>query len=169
MLDRDLAKLYCVETKYLKRQAKRNAKRFPSDFMFELKQEEFDDWRCQNVTSNSDKMGLRHAPLAFTEHGIAMLSAILNSDLAIEINIKIIRAFIELRKNIVKKSRYKLLNEKMRRIESEVDILRTNQTIESRRIDEKLLQVSSRTHNSSQILDEFQDTYIIIKRPSKET
>ena len=78
MLDRDLADLYGVETKYLKRQVKRNLSRFPEDFMFELTKEEFDQWRSQNVTSNStDKMGLRYAPFVFTEQGVAQLSSVL--------------------------------------------------------------------------------------------
>ncbi len=71
MLDRDLADLYEVETKYLKRAVKRNIERFPEDFMFELTRTEMDDWRCQFGTSNSEKMGLRHPPMAFTEQGVA--------------------------------------------------------------------------------------------------
>lgn len=87
MLDRDLARLYGVETKYLKRQVRRNIDRFPPDFIFELSQDEFSDWRCQFVTSNpADKMGLRYRPYAFTEHGILMLSSVLNSKKAIQIN-----------------------------------------------------------------------------------
>src|SRR5680860_139907 len=83
MLDRDLAEMYGVETKNLKRQVKRNIERFPEDFMFELNEKEFKDWRSQIVTSNSaDKMGLRYAPFVFTEQGVAMLSSVLNSDTA---------------------------------------------------------------------------------------
>ena len=67
MLDRDLAELYGVETKVLKQAVRRNIKRFPDDFMFELTKEEFENWRSQFVTSNSDKMGLRYKPMAFTE------------------------------------------------------------------------------------------------------
>ena len=100
MLDRDLAQLYGVETKRLKEQVKRNIKRFPRDFMIELTKEEFENWRSQIATSNSDKMGLRHAPMAFTEQGVAMLSSVLNSDRAIDVNIQIMRAFIEMRKII---------------------------------------------------------------------
>ena len=78
MLDRDLAELYSVETKQLKRQVRRNIDRFPEDFMFELTKEEFKNWRCQFGTSNSsDKMGLRYSPMVFTEHGVAMLSSVL--------------------------------------------------------------------------------------------
>lgn len=98
MLDRDLAELYGVETKYLKRQVRRNLDRFPPDFMFRLSKQEFKNWRCQFVTSNSaDKMGLRYPPYAFTEPGVAMLSSVLNSSRAIHVNIQIIRTFIKLR------------------------------------------------------------------------
>jgi hypothetical protein len=83
MLDRDLATLYGIETKRLKEQVKRNITRFPVDFMFELTKIELENWRSQFATSNSDKMGLRYAPMAFTEHGILMLSSVLNSDKAI--------------------------------------------------------------------------------------
>lgn len=98
MLDRDLAELYGVETKQLKRQVKRNQDRFPEDFMFELDEAEFKNWRSQFGTSNQgDKMGLRYAPYAFTEQGVAMLSSVLNSKTAIEVNIRIIRIFTRLR------------------------------------------------------------------------
>ncbi|MEZ4756775.1 MAG: ORF6N domain-containing protein [Flavobacteriales bacterium] len=98
MLDRDLAELYGVETKHLKRQVRRNLGRFPEDFMFELTKEEFEDWRSQFVTSNSgDWMGLRYTPMAFTEQGVAMLSSVLNSEQAILVNIHIIRVFSRMR------------------------------------------------------------------------
>ena len=98
MLDRDLAELYGVETKYLKRQVRRNSLRFPKDFMFELNDKELKIWRSQFVTSNEDKMGLRYAPFAFTEDGVAQLSTVLNSDVAIKVNIQIIRIFSRIRK-----------------------------------------------------------------------
>lgn len=97
LLDRDLAALYGVETKVLKQAVRRNIKRFPPDFMFELTKDEFENWRSRFVTSNGDKMGLRYAPMAFTEHGVAMLSSVLKSERAIEVNIAIIRAFVWLR------------------------------------------------------------------------
>jgi hypothetical protein len=93
MLDRDLAKLYSIETKRLKEQVKRNISRFPEDFMFELSKEEFANWRSQIATSNSDKIGLRYAPMAFKEHGVLMLLSVLNSDKAIQTNIQIMRIF----------------------------------------------------------------------------
>ena len=98
MLDRDLAELYGVETKVLKQAVRRNIARFPEDFMFELTKEEFRNWRSQFVTSNQDKMGLRYRPMAFTEQGVAMLSSILKSKRAIEVNIAIMRTFVQLRK-----------------------------------------------------------------------
>ncbi len=102
MIDRDLAELYNVETKQLKRQVKRNLERFPSDFMFELSPDEFENWRSQFGTSNSaDKMGLRYAPFVFTELGIAMLSSVLNSKTAIEVNIQIIRIFTKMREMLL--------------------------------------------------------------------
>lgn len=101
LLDRDLAKLYDVPTKAFKQAVRRNITRFPKEFMFELTKTEFSDWRSQYVTSNADRMGLRHSPMAFTEHGIAMLSSVLKSEKAIQMNIIIIRAFIHMRKMLL--------------------------------------------------------------------
>ena len=97
MLDRDLAGLYEVETAQLKRAVRRNIDRFPDDFMFQLTKQELNHWRCQYGTSNADKMGLRHKPMAFTEQGVAMLSSVLRSKRAIQVNIQIMRAFTKLR------------------------------------------------------------------------
>ncbi len=95
MLDRDLAELYGVETKVLKQQVKRNIERFPDDFMFELIPNEFNNLRSQIVTSSWG--GARYMPMVFTEQGVAMLSSVLNSDLAIMVNIQIIRVFTKMR------------------------------------------------------------------------
>ncbi|MBW8051399.1 MAG: ORF6N domain-containing protein [Cytophagales bacterium] len=97
MLDRDLAQLYSVETKQLKRAVKRNIERFPVDFMFEFTKDEFENWRCQFGTSNSEKMGLRYPPFAFTEHGVLMLSSVLNSKRAVQMNIQIMRIYTRMR------------------------------------------------------------------------
>jgi len=97
MLDSDLAELYGVETKMLKRAVRRNIERFPDDFMFELTKEELDKWRYQFGTSNKEKMGLRIQPFVFTEQGVAMLSSILKSPKAIQISISIVRIFIKMR------------------------------------------------------------------------
>jgi len=101
ILDRDLAMLYGIETKRLKEQVKRNLSRFPEDFMFELTKDEFANWRSQFATSNSDKIGLRYAPMAFTEHGVLMLSSVLNSDKAIQTNIQIMRIFTKVRQMLL--------------------------------------------------------------------
>ena len=95
MIDDDLAEMYSVETKRLNEQVKRNIKRFPKDFMFTLTQKEFENLKSQNATSSWG--GRRKLPNAFTEQGIAMLSSVLNSDTAIEVNIRIIRVFTKMR------------------------------------------------------------------------
>ena len=95
MLDQDLAELYDVKTKRLNEQVKRNISRFPDDFLFQLNREEFNDLKSQFATSSWG--GRRTHPLAFTEHGVLMLSSVLNSDRAIMVNIKIIRAFTKQR------------------------------------------------------------------------
>lgn len=117
MLDRDLAALYETETKSLNLSVKRNAKRFPKDFMFQLTREELESLRFQIETtekSNSPlrlqnetskgRGGTRYLPYAFTEQGVAMLSGILNSDKAIQMNIAIMRAFVEVRKILVRQN-----------------------------------------------------------------
>jgi len=114
MIDRDLADLYGVETKYLKRQVRRNEKRFPEDFMFQMSKEELVDWRSQFVTSNADKMGLRYPPYVFTEQGVAMLSGVLNSDRAINVNIQIMRIFCKMRQLI---SSHQELIDRLKQIE----------------------------------------------------
>jgi len=98
MIDRDLAALYQVETKALNQAVRRNLQRFPNDFMFQLGPVELENWKSQIVTSKKVAMGLRKKPLVFTEQGIAMLSSVLNSDLAIHMNIRIIRIFTNMRK-----------------------------------------------------------------------
>lgn len=100
MLDRDLAELYQVENRVLNQAVKRNIDRFPGDFMFQLSKEEFENWKSQFVTSNSDKMGLRKMPYAFTEQGVSMLSAVLRSDIAVKVSVEIVRAFVNMRKLI---------------------------------------------------------------------
>ena len=97
MIDRDLAELYGVETKRLNEQVRRNIERFPEEFCFQLNKDEFENWRSQFATSNSDKMGLRRPPYAFTEQGVAMLSAVLKSEQAIFVSIQIMKAFVAMR------------------------------------------------------------------------
>jgi phage regulator Rha-like protein len=97
MLDFHLAKLYNIPNKRLKEQVRRNIKRFPEDFMFELTKDEYDRLRSQIATSKTGRGGMRYTPFAFTEQGVAMLSSVLNSERAIQVNIAIIRAFVKLR------------------------------------------------------------------------
>lgn len=99
ILDFNLAELYCVETRTLVQAVKRNTERFPDDFMFQLNKAELEVWRSQIVISKpSAKMGLRRQPYAFTEHWVAMLSSVLRSTRAVQVNIEIIRAFVRLRR-----------------------------------------------------------------------
>jgi DNA-binding PadR family transcriptional regulator len=118
MLDRDLASLYGVSTKILNQAVKRNRERFPGDFMFQLNRREKENWRSRIVTSNSEKMGIRRAPYAFTENGVAMLSSVLNSPRAIQVNIQIMRAFTKLRQML--QSHKKLWN-KIEEMEKKYD------------------------------------------------
>lgn len=117
MLDRDLADLYEIETKSLNLAVKRNIKRFPKDFMFQLTKEEWEDLRfqietlendkplrLQNETSKKGRGGTRYLPYSFIEQGVAMLSGVLNSDKAIAMNIAIMRAFVEIRRILIQES-----------------------------------------------------------------
>lgn len=115
MLDFDLAELYGVETKQLKRQVKRNIERFPEDFMIELDEEELGNLRSQIGTSSWG--GVRYLPMAFTEQGVAMLSSILNSSRAIAVNIQIIRVFTRLREMLIS---HKDLLVKLERLEKKL-------------------------------------------------
>jgi len=115
LLDRDLAELYGVETKILKQAVRRNIDRFPPDFMFELTNQEFSDLRSQFVTSSSTQWGgARYRPMAFTEQGVAMLSSVLRSKRAIEVNIAIMRAFVKLRETLAS---HKELAQKLKELE----------------------------------------------------
>ena len=128
MLDRDLADLYGAETRALKQAVRRNADQFPEDFMFDLSKQEFKNWRSQFVTSNADKMGLRYPPMAFSELGVAMLSSVLRSEQAINVNIQIMRAFVQLRHIVIKHAELKrqveaLRNQTEERFESVFTVL----------------------------------------------
>jgi len=108
MLDADLARIYQVETKVLNQAAKRNIDRFPPEFMFQLTMDEYEILRSQFVTSKYSQGGRRYLPFAFTEHGVIMLSSVLNSKIATQINIAVVKAFIEMRRYIAKPIRKKL-------------------------------------------------------------
>jgi len=115
MIDKDLAMLYGVETRELNQSVKRNIARFPSDFMFQLNSKEFEDWRSQIVMSKSDKKSIRRKPYVFTEQGVAMLSSVLKSKKAIQVNIAIMKIFVQLREI---GHNYKKLAAKINEIES---------------------------------------------------
>ena len=158
MLDRDLAKLYGVTTGNLNKAVKRNIKRFPSDFMFRMNTEEFQNWVFQNGRSNSEKMGLRTAPYVFTEYGVAALSGILRSDIAIKVNIEIVRVFIALRRRSAMNSEFIQLKEQVQRLESDIKV-------DKAITDKKVTSLSQSVQRLNTLFDEFQDQNIIIKRP----
>ena len=116
ILDRDLAELYEVETKQVKRAVRRNMERFPDDFMFELTKKEFENLRYHFDTSSWG--GTRYMPLAFTEEGVAMLSSVLRSKRAVQVNIEIMRAFVRLRQML---DAHKDLRRKLAALEKKYD------------------------------------------------
>jgi len=119
MLDRDLAELYGVPTKVLKQAVKRNIDRFPQDFMFVLTRQQVTDLRSQIVTSSSPKWGgARYEPLAFTEQGVAMLSSVLRTRRAVQVNIEIMRAFVRIREMIAS---HRGLKQKLSELEKKYD------------------------------------------------
>ena len=133
MLDRDLAELYQVETKRLKEQVKRNLRRFPDDFMFELTELEFLNLRSQFATSSWG--GVRYLPLVFTEQGVSMLSSVLNSKIAIAVNIQIMRIFTKVRQMLADNTELRLDIEK---IKKKLDNQDKNMEIVFRYLDELL-------------------------------
>lgn len=120
MLDRDLAELYNVETRALNQAVRRNIDRFPEDFMFVMTDDEMNAWKSQIVMSNSIRMGMRRPPVVFTELGIAMLSSVLRSETAIQVNINIMRAFVAIRHAI---GAWQGVNLKVEQLEHKVDNL----------------------------------------------
>ena len=127
MLDRDLAELYDVPTGALNQAVKRNAKRFPERFVFQLSEKEFVNWKSQIVISNSERMGLRKRPYAFTEHGITMLAAMLKSERAVEISVRIVDAFVAMRRYLVANGQ----------ILQQIDQLRRQQILDQSKNDER--------------------------------
>jgi len=117
MIDRDLAKLYGVEAKYLKRQVRRNIERFPEDFMFEISKQEYRNLRSHFGTLKRGEHS-KYLPYVFTEQGVSMLSSVLNSKRAIQVNIQIMRTFAQMRRMMLS---YKELKEKIEKMESKYD------------------------------------------------
>ena len=114
MLDRDLAALYRVETKRLKQAVRRNMNRFPNDFMFELSKEEFANLRSRIATPTFVQRRLRYPPMVFTEQGVAMLSSVLRSDRAIQVNIQIMRTFTKMRNMIAENQKLRKALEELK-------------------------------------------------------
>ncbi len=118
MLDIDLARIYGVETKILNQAVKRNWDRFPNDFMFQLNEKETEFLRSQMGTSKVGRGGRRYLPYVFTEHGALMLASVLNSDVAVEASIQVVRSFIQLREFVISHAE---LSKKLHELEKKYD------------------------------------------------
>ena len=168
MLDSDLAILYQVETKTFNQAVKRNIERFPENFRFQLKKEEYDSLRSQFVTSKEGRGGRRYLPYVFTEQGIAMLSAVLRSDIAIQVSIRIMETFVEMRKYMANTS---LLYDRMNAIE-ERQITYQNETNE--KFDKVFAYISDHEESQQkiffdgQIYDAFSLIVSLIQKAKKE-
>ncbi len=143
MLDSDLARLYEVETKRLKEQVKRNINRFPTDFMFELTKDETLSLRSQFATSNQDggRGGNRYMPFVFTENGVAMLSSVLKSETAIEVNIRIMRAFTAMRSFLINNAR---IFQRLETVEHHQLLLQKHLSDTDRKIEEVLTRLDDK-------------------------
>ena len=163
MIDRDLAEMYGVETRVLNQAVKRNNERFPEDFMFQLTDSEFQDWKSQIVISNSIVMGLRKKPYAFTELGVAMLSSVLNSKTAIQLNMGIMRAFVAIRQQLASNptNRISELQSEMKELKAYIEDVFTdyNDINEDTRMQMELI---------NQTLDELHTERKIISKPRKK-
>ena len=166
MLDRDLAELYGVMTRNLNKAVKRNAERFPSDFMFQLNKTEAENFMFQNGTSSWG--GIRKLPFVFTEMGVAMLSSVLKSKVAIEINIRIMRAFVEVRQTIAIEPEYALLKGRVNVIESQIETINSNNLVDKSMIERKITSMSGDIRRISEAFDSFQEGHIIIQKPDDD-
>ena len=166
MLDRDLAELYQVETRVLNQAVKRNLERFSEDFMFQLTSDEWHSLRSQFVILKNIGRGghLKYMPYVFTEYGTLMLASILNSLVAIQVNQKIIRAFVELRNSISVKPEYDQLKQQVRQIELQVELTSERNVVDHTLFERKLMSMSGDICRISEVLDEFQSGHIVIKR-----
>ena len=168
MLDRDLADLYQVPTRRINEQVKRNLKRFPEDFMFQLSREECDMVsRSQNATLKQGS-NLKYQPYAFTEYGIVMLSSVLKSDIAIEVNKCIIKAFIELRNTIESIANSKELKIEVDNLHSKMKSLEMTQIVDRNSLNVKMTDLSKQVKEFATLLNEFHNKAIIIQRPDEQ-
>ena len=163
ILDRDLAKLYQVETKVFNQAVKRNIKRFPDNFRFQLTKEELQNLRSQIVTFK-ENLNIKYLPYAFTEQGVSMLSAVLKSDIAIEVSIKIIESFVNMRKII---SSNKLMFERFERIEERLNIHDENFKKIFDAIEDKSIKPSQGIFYDGQIFDAYKFVNELIKSAKK--
>lgn len=165
MLDRDLAELYGVETRVLNQAVKRNLERFPEDFMFQLTDNEFNNWKSQIVMSNADKMGLRKPPYAFTEQGVAMLSAVLRSETAVRMSVQIMKAFVAMRRYIVSNAQ---LFQRIDRLE--LSQLETNHKIDLifKQLEDKTIKENQGIFFNGQIFDAYVFISKLIKQAQRE-
>ena len=159
MLDRDLAELYQVETKVLNQAVKRNIKRFPENFRFQLTKEELENLRSQFVTFK-ENLNTKYLPYAFTEQGVSMLSAVLKSDVAIEVSIKIIEAFVAMRRLIVSNT---LIYERFERIEQRLSKHDENFDILFKALEDKSLEPKQGIFFDGQIFDAYEFVAGLVK------
>ena len=173
MLDRDLAEMYQVTTGNLNLAVKRNKSRFNSEkYIFQLNEKEWVSLRLQIETLNKKRgQHRKYLPYVFTERGTIQLSSILNSEVAITVNHIVIDAFIELRKQINTNPNYTELKEELNRLERQIinveDTFKLQQRIDTNSQNQKISQLSQRVGELTQIMNEFQDNNLIIKRPEE--
>ena len=172
MIDRDLANIYGVKTSRLNEQVKRNKERFPEDFCFQLTEDEFENWKSQNAISNSDKMGLRKKPFAFTELGVAMLSTVLKTETAAKTSVKIIRAFVTMRHFMINSAQiFTEINEiKKRLFESDIHHKENDKKIEQlfSLLEKTDKEVTQGIFFNGQIFDSFVFIIDLIKKAKNE-
>ena len=172
MIDRDLAVIYGVETRRLNEQVKRNTERFPEDFCFQLNDEEFGNWKSQNATSNSDRMGLRKNPYAFTEQGVAMLASVLKTKTAVDASVKIVRAFVAMRHFIMNNAKIfvEIQDIKNHLIESDIHHKENDRKIEQlfSLMEQSDKEVNEGLFYNGQIFDSYNFISDLIRKAKKE-
>lgn len=170
MLDSDLAELYEVEVGQLKRQVRRNIDRFPEDFMFELTREEYDSLRCQNGTiKNGRGQHSKYLPFAFTEEGVAMLSGMLKSKTAVQVNINIIRAFVAIRHAVASMQlsdlRYEQLSHKVDQLNTYVEEILHDQNDINQMQEQTNKEIAVQIEAINEALDQLRDTKAEPRKP----
>lgn len=170
MLDSDLAELYEVEVSQLKRQVRRNIDRFPEDFMFELTREEYDSLRCQNGTIKSGRgQHSKYLPFAFTEEGVAMLSGMLKSKTAVQVNINIMRAFVAIRHAVASMQlsdlRYEQLSHKVDQLNAYVEEILHDQNDINQIQEQTNNEIAVQIEAINEALDQLRDIKVELRTP----